>query len=182
MITSGAKAEVINRINSICGFTISEEKLPPSIRMAITSLANTLKELELTRQVIIIEEKEYMKKGRTLFRNKKDLEELEKNLITYKEKLNILINKFNERLKELSQEIINDLTKKDYGNKLDEKNYAMESKLIIEPIHCKKCGAQLKLSTTGITKCEYCGTIYKISEYLDLLSDIIENDKKHKIL
>jgi hypothetical protein len=169
-----AKAEVIAKIESICGYQVREEELSPELRESIQSMAQTFKQLAVIRDLLIVERKDSERLGSRLRR--KITGETDRKIGDYMEQLNRLHQTLDQQIKVVATQV-EQYIGRGRGLEAVEGAGMAPTKIIIEQLKCKNCGAPLKLPSAFVAKCDYCGANYELSEYLDRLGENIEGKK-----
>lgn len=160
MMLSDARNEVVRKISEKCGFAIDEQKLSPHLRESITSAAEIMKQLSVIRNLLLVEKHDserFMNRLKSKITGKEDQE-----IAQYLDQLSGLHKSLDQRIELLAEEVYEEL-------QTGWSNAGEEKKPIIEQLKCQSCGAPLKVPSSFIAKCEYCGTEYKLSDYLDLM-------------
>src|SRR5579875_1549681 len=159
---SDAKNEIIQQISSRCGFEVAEQKLSPSLRDSITSAAEIMKQLSVIRNLLLVEKKD---SERLVSRMKRKISGREdKDIQQYLQQLSELHKTLDQRIDMLADQIYQEL-QREWGETKQEERAGLS----IEQLKCQNCGAPLKVPSSLITKCEYCGAVYQLSEYLDMM-------------
>ena len=175
---------MILRISEACGFAINEQDLTPRTRQSINGLANVLRQVVMIKQLVLFRQKSTDTLGsrisRTVARKKEDVE-LGKNLA----RIESLQNALNERMVEVSRQVLNELEARQ--TLIELQNKAVQGQVPgatrvapthfeVEAMKCSNCGASLGIPNGGIVKCDFCGTVYTLNEYLDRLGESIRGD------
>lgn len=168
-----AKAEVLERVSKIVGARVSERDLTLPQRQALTSIAETLRQLIVLKQMLMIEETKRRsltyRVSRALFGSSREEEEEVKNHIRQIDELQKLLNK---RIEELAKSIIESA---EAGQAIGVVGATAHTPVkVIQPLRCTHCGARLKVISSSEAKCEYCGMSYTMATYLQMLRTSIE--------
>jgi flagellar biosynthesis chaperone FliJ len=164
-----AKAEIMRQIKSICGYDVKEEELSPALRESILSIAQTYKQLTVIRELLLVERKDAQRPTARLKRVITG--EQDRELTVYLDQLNKLHKLLEEQVSEVTKQVVKEL-----GSKFTPGGIigTTASHVVIKQLKCSNCGAELKMSPGYVMKCEYCGTTYELSDYLDRLGNLIQ--------
>ncbi|MGB9853969.1 MAG: hypothetical protein ACPLRY_04080 [Candidatus Bathyarchaeales archaeon] len=167
-----AKAEVLERISKILGAKISENDLTFPQKRVLTSIAQTLRQLIIIKQMVMIEK---TKQSSLTFRIVKSLRKNEESeeISNYLKQIDELKELLNTKIEELAKNIIEEKQKpRIIGEDLViEKSAAIN---VIQPLKCTNCGARLKIVSSNLAECEYCGMKYTMANYLGMLRTSIQ--------
>jgi tRNA(Ile2) C34 agmatinyltransferase TiaS len=168
-----AKAEVLERISKIVGAKISENDLTFFQRQALTSIAQTLRQLIIIKQMLMIEQ---TKQSSLTFRISKSLRKNEgsNEISNYLKQIDELQELLNKKIEELASNIIEEKQKSMIIG--EEQIFVKKSAVInvIQPLKCTTCGARLKIVSSNLAECEYCGMRYTMTNYLSMLRASIQ--------
>lgn len=170
-----AKNEIIQKISSRCGFEVDEQRLSPNLRESITSAAEIMKQLSVIRNLLLVEKKD---SERLVSRMKRKISGREDvNIQLYLQQLSELHKTLDQRIDMLADQVYQEL-QRGWGETRQEERASLN----IEQLKCQNCGSPLKVPSSLVTKCEYCGAVYQLSEYLDMMGKNIslptEEEKK----
>ncbi|MEM0117575.1 MAG: hypothetical protein QXV32_03940 [Conexivisphaerales archaeon] len=157
-----AKNEVIQKISSRCGFEIDEQKLSPNLRESINSAAEMMKQLSVIRNLLLVEKHDSERLVNRLRR--RITGQQDKHLAQYMQQLSELHKTLDQRIVLLADEVYKEL-QKEWGEPKQQEG----KRLLIEQLKCENCGAPLKVPSSLIAKCDYCGAVYELSDYLDMM-------------
>lgn len=167
-----AKAQVLDQISKILGVKISENDLTFFQKQALTSIAQTLRQLIIIKQMFMIEK---TKQSTLIFRMVKSLRKNEGSdkLSNYLEQIDELQKLLNNKIEELANNIIEEQQQKSMST--GEKQPITKSSVVkvIKPLQCTNCGAKLKIVSAELVECEYCGMKYTMANYISLLRESI---------
>ena len=165
-----AKNEVLERISKIIGVKISEDDLTFFQKQVLTSIAETLRQLIIIKQIIMIEQ---TKQNKLVFRIAKKLKGKEGNdeILNYLREIDNLQKILNTKIKELANNIIGEKSTMMSESKIIKNRVAIN---VIQPLQCTNCGARLKVVSFNFAECEYCGMKYTMGNYLQMLKTSIE--------
>ncbi len=79
----------------------------------------------------------------------------------------------NNKIEELANNIIEEQQK---SVTMGEEQIVKKSAVIkvIQPLQCTNCGAGLKIVSSNLAECEYCGMKYTMANYLNMLRTTIQ--------
>lgn len=174
-----AKKEVLDRICKANGYTISENDLSPRARKSISSLAVVMRQLIMTKQLLMVEETSYNSLGsrltRTVTRNK------DKSLKEHIAQIDVLQKDLNSKIQIAAENISQEMEAKWATASLGaQSTLPAVSHLVLEPLKCKNCGATLESPSSRIVKCSYCGAEFAIAEYLEQVGSLIKSGENPK--
>lgn len=172
MMLQDAKAEIMRKISSVCGYEVKEEDLSPTVRESIVSMAQTYKQLTVIRELLLVERKDAMRPSARLKRAITG--EQDKQLSTYLDQLNELHKMLENQIQNVTKEVVEELKSRFSPGTSPA---TTGSHFVIQQLKCSNCGAELKLSSDHTMKCEYCGASYALSDYLDRMGDMIQGRK-----
>lgn len=167
-----AKKDVLERINNILGVKISENDLTLFEKQALTSIAQTLRQLIIIKQMLMIEQTKDSKLVYRIIKNlKKDNES--KEISTYLKEIAELQNLLNNKISDFANNLIEAKSKINFINEKPSINKSTEISFI-QPLRCTNCGGKLKLLSSTLAICEYCQMNYTLMTYLNMLRQTIE--------
>lgn len=168
MMLKDAKNEVLSRISSVCGFEVKESDLSPALRESVNSVAETIKQLSVLRNLLLVEKKDSERLASRI--KAKMTGRKDDRVKEYLKQMSDLHNALDEQIKTIAKQAFDEIQRRwDFSSE----QHGQSERIVIEQLKCKNCGAPLKPPTSYVEKCEYCGTVYELSEYLDRLEDNI---------
>jgi hypothetical protein len=168
-----ARAEVVSRINLICGFKIDEGLLTPQMRQSITSIATAFRQLVVIKDLLMVEKASYGSLGSRMARGFGGDKMEAKEIADYVSQIGKLQKDLDSRMEDAATRASQEMAAR-WGAPVSPGAAPVAEHVMIEELTCKKCGASLKIPTGRIAKCDYCGTEYALSEYLDRLGASIK--------
>jgi hypothetical protein len=163
-----ARAEVVARISELCGFKIDEGNLTPQARQSITSIAEAFRQLAGIKQLLTVERTSHGKLSSRLARAFGGGRGDAKEIADYISQIDKLQKDLNSRMEDAATRASQEMEAR-WSSPNSPGAAPLAEHVVIEALTCKKCGADLKMPTGRIAKCDYCGTEYALSEYLDRL-------------
>jgi len=100
----------------------------------------------------------------------------DRDIQQYLQLLSELHKTLDQRINMLADQIYQEL-QKEWGETHQQENMSLN----IEQLKCQNCGAPLKVPSSLITKCEYCGAVYQLSEYLDMMGKNLSVATKEEV-
>jgi hypothetical protein len=167
-----ARAEVVSRINLVCGFKIDEGLLTPQMRQSITSIATAFRQLVVIKDLLMVERTSYGSLGSRMARAFGGDKMEAKEIADYVAQIEKAQKDLDARIKDAATRASQEMEAR-WRAPMSPGAAPVAEHVVIEELTCKKCGANLKVPTGRIGKCDYCGTEYALSEYLDRLGDSI---------
>lgn len=168
-----AKTEVIERISKIIGVRITENDLTFFQKQVVTSIAQTLRQIIILRQMLMIEK---TKQSKIIFRIAKSLKRDEEDEVSkYIRQIDELQNLLNMKINEVANNIL-EQKKLSIMGEVEKVQQNMTIK-VIQPLKCTNCGGRLRIVSYQLAECEYCGMKYTMSDYLRMLQSSIQNSK-----
>lgn len=172
MRLDAAKDEVLERISKIVGVKVSEDDLTFFQKQALTSIAQTLGQLLIIKQMLMVEQ---TKQSSFTFRIVKSLRKNKENedISSYLEQIDELQNLLNTKIEELANNIVEEKRKLIV---IDDEPLVKEGAdaNVIQPLKCTNCGAGLKVVSSNLAECEHCGMKYTMANYLSMLKTSIQ--------
>ena len=92
-------------------------------------------------------------------------------------KVQSLHKDLNDRIATVSRQALTELESKAIQNPMAEATLAAATHVELAALKCTKCGASLGMPNARFVRCEYCGTVYTLNEYLDRLGDSIRGSE-----
>jgi DNA-directed RNA polymerase subunit RPC12/RpoP len=168
--TDAAKDEVLERISKIVGVKVSEDDLTFFQKQALTSIAQTLRQLLIIKQMLMAEQ---TKQSSFAFRIVKSLRKNKETdeISNYLEQIDELQKLLNTKIEELANNIVEEKRRLIV---IDDEPLVKEDANLIQPLKCTNCGAGLKVVSSNLAECEYCGMKYTMANYLSMLKTSIQ--------
>jgi hypothetical protein len=174
-----ARKEILDRIGKVNGVAINEDELSPAARQSITSLAVVMRQLVMTKQLLLMEEESYNTFGSRMKRAV--TQKNDGSLMQHITQINVLQKDLDSKIQEAAGKILQEMQARWTAANLGGPSaMPMVSHLVLEPLKCKNCGATLESPSSRTVKCSYCGAEYAIAEYLDQVGSVIKSSGNPK--
>jgi len=170
MLSKSSRSEIIRKIDNDVGYPVSEERLVPSTRQAITNLATVQRHLSVVTEVLRGENGR-MEESVTLrvaSRLGMDSERSERAALA--DEVAKLQAEIDAKVSELATQVLAEESARLSGTRPPERSGKFE----LEDLKCPSCGAQLPLPTGRFTTCKYCSGVFTIHDVSSQLKSIIQ--------
>ena len=167
-----SKKEVLERVGKSLGFQVSEEVLSPMAKRSVTSIAEIFRQLVVMKQLLMVEQSSHDRLGARLARKvtRTRDEELQGHIHEVESLQSNLDEKIGQAAKLIGEELSAEWSSPGEGGTRPPIKHT-----VVEQLKCRTCGANLKPPVEGISRCDYCGTEYAISDYLQLLGASLQS-------
>jgi DNA-directed RNA polymerase subunit RPC12/RpoP len=171
MLSQTSRSEILRKINSKIGFTISEESLSPAIRQAIVNLSTVQRHLFVVHEIFRGEERRVEKNPMLRMASKlgKDSEKAGRALLA--EEVSDLQGEIDNKVSDLSRQILAEADARRSGQQPPE----YKGKRELEQFKCPACGASLPIPTNHVVQCQYCDSKFTILDVSAQIKSMIQS-------